>query len=162
ERFPQADLRGMTDERGGDLGVDQPYGEHVRVLADDLEVLTAAVQHPRRAGPRERGEERRKIEVREAVDAGRHAVRRDLHEAELRVIGSLSNELRIERHELRPPELGDELAQCRVAVDQTVHGAALRVFGTSVIRLLSRPGSPEALSWTGRRTRTMFRTHRRR
>src|SRR5690606_21664585 len=54
--------------------------------------------------------------------------------------------------EVRPAELGDELAQRSDVVDQAVHCVPSRVFAISVIRLLSRPGSPEALSWTGRRT----------
>src|SRR5690606_22423756 len=118
KRLPQADLRRLPGQGGRDLRIDQPRRERVRILADDLEVLTAAVQHPGRARPRERGEERREIEARQTVDARRHAVRRDLHEAELRIVGSLANELGIERYELRSAELGDQLVQRFVVVDQ--------------------------------------------
>src|SRR5690606_39539614 len=105
EDLAKPDLRGAPGQRRGDLRVDEFGRQHPREPVDDLEILTAAVQHPRQARPREPRKERAEIESRETIDAPHAILGRDLHETKLREVRALANELGIDRDERRALEL---------------------------------------------------------
>ena len=99
EQRLEAELRRPADERRADLRVDETRRQPRRALPDHLEILARAVQHPGPVGAEQPLEQRREVERRETVDARRVLAGRDLDQAQLRVVGLLADELRVDRDE---------------------------------------------------------------
>src|SRR5690606_13857455 len=96
EQVLKPDLRREAEQARGDLRIDEPRRQAPRSLPDDLEILARAVNEPGRGRAEERAVKRLEVEGCQAVDGCDRVRGRELHEAELRVIGLLADELRVD------------------------------------------------------------------
>ena len=93
--FRVADLGGQAGESGGDLGVKhRPH--QARERQQHLEVLAGGMHDLDDAGGGQHARQRRQIGERERIDAHGVVRRRQLHEAQLRAIGALAQELGVQ------------------------------------------------------------------
>jgi hypothetical protein len=112
-------LRGIARERSRDLRVDEPRRHAPGELEDHLEILACAVQHPGEARVEQVREQRLEIQAREAIDARDLLTRADLDQAELRIVGLLAHELRVDGGDLRRAERGHEACERGIVADPT-------------------------------------------
>ena len=91
------DLRGQPGETGGDLRVEDRVRQ-AREWQQNLQILARGVHHLEHRGGGEYAGERREFPQGKRVDAGRDAPRRQLHQAQLRAIGTLAQKLRVEAY----------------------------------------------------------------
>ena len=117
EQALEPHLRRPADQRGCDLRVDEPRRHALGPLPDHLEILTRAVQHPGAVGAEQLRVQGAQVERRQAVDARRVVARRDLDQAQLRVVRLLADELGVDGDQRARGDRVDERCERRVGRD---------------------------------------------
>ena len=96
------DLLAEAADHRRHLGVEQRLGQVAHQLEEDLEILPGGVEDLQHGRIVEQDEERREVDaLGQRVDRGGFFRPADLHQAELRPVGTLPHELRVDGDELR-------------------------------------------------------------
>ena len=107
----------MAQQRGGQLGIEHRRRHGLPAMEEQLQILVGRVQHLFDVRIQQQLAQRCQIAHAQRIDAGDGARRAELDQAQLREIGALAHELRVQREVGRGAQRLAQLGQGAVVID---------------------------------------------